>query len=1095
MKLTIRSGPDRGATIEADADAIVIGRAEDCDLVLHDSEVSRRHARVEPLPDGGAVLTDLDSRNGIFVDGARLEAPCMLHSGDEFRLGDTIVRVDAAQATIASAPAPTVVRREPPLGAPAASGGLWIRIDSGPLRGRITSLASTPLVIGRDAESDLVLPDTLVSRKHAVVRPLPDGGAVLVDLGSRNGTFVEGRQVHGQVELHGGERIRAGDTVLLTGLVDTPAAGTWRVVVDGGSGAGRKKELGADGIVVGRDSSADLVLEGDEVSRRHAELEVLPDGSVVVTDLGSRNGTFVNERRLAAPAVLVGGERIRIADYVLQLERPAGAAATVIKRRADARSDRIHAERRLSPEGLARLTAGRPWVAIGAWLVVLAAGAAAAIALLPGALTAGAVLAGNPESRQADRLLEQRLPDAARVREIVLVRARHGTVDQPAVQSAIQRLTANIEALGPDVVQDVSESAGGRAIVSTDRRTQLLQVVLVGSIEHAIRHVGGLIRTVKDANRSPAVATLITGQASVPHDFLDVSEHDLRTGEIYGAAVATCVLLVVFGTLVASLLPSLLALVSIAVALGLAALLSQATELSFYLTNMTVGMGFALGIDYSLFVLTRYREERRAGQSTTDAIVASGATSSRAVLFSGMTVLLALLGMLIVPDTILRSIGIGAILVAFVSVAVTLTLLPAVLGLLGDRVDALAIPLLARRATGENESRFWVRVVRLVMRRPVVSLLVSVGILVAASVPALDLTAGSVGVSALPNGDITKQGAMLLDRTFGGLATPVQIVVDGDVASAPVQAAITRLRSAIAARRAFAASSVDVDKAGDLALVSAPLTSEPDSPQARAAVKELRTTLIPAAFSGSGARVRVTGVTAQNLDYVQQYNDAVPFVFVFVLGLSFVLLMVAFRSIVVPAKAVLMNLLSVGAAYGLLVLVFQKGVGADLFGFQQVESVPAWVLIFLFAVLFGLSMDYHVFLLSRVREHYNRTGDNAGAVAWGIGSTARIITGAALIMVSVFAGFAAGQLTMFQELGFGLGVALLLDATLVRSVLVPSSMRLLGTRNWYLPSWLSWLPHLEVEAHALDPHASSVPRGAGAEPGVDADLRPVTKGE
>ena len=727
--------------------------------------------------------------------------------------------------------------------------------------------------------------------------------------------------------------------------------------------------------------------------------------------------------------------------------------------------------------------------------MVLAAGAAAAITLLPGSLTAGAVLAGNPESRQADRLLEQRLPDAARVREIVLVRALHGTVDEPAAHESIRRLVVNIKALGPDVVESVSSGAGGRAIVSADRRTELLPVVLVGSIEQAIRHVGPLIRVVEHASGGPDVEALVTGQASAQHDLLDVAEHDLRTGELYGAAVATCVLLVVFGTLVASLLPSLLALVSIAVALGLAALLSQVFELAFYSTNMIVGLGFALGIDYSLFVLTRYREERSAGLGTTDAIVASGATSSRAVLFSGITVLLALLGMLIVPDTALRSIGLGAILVAFVSVAATLTLLPAVLGLLGDRVDAFAIPLLAKRATGENESRFWAKVVRIVMRRPLVSLLVSVGILLAVAAPALDLTAGPVGISALPDGDITKRGAILLDRTFGGVATPAQIVIDGDVNSPPVQAAIMRLRSEIAARRAFATSSLDVARAGDLALVSAPLTSEPDSPRARAAVEELRKTLIPAAFSGTEARVRVTGVTAQNLDYVQQSNDGRPFVFVFVLGLSFVLLMVAFRSIVVPAKAVLMNLLSVGAAYGLLVLVFQKGVGADLFGFEQVESIPAWVLLFLFAVLFGLSMDYHVFLLSRVREHYNRTGDNTAAVAWGIGSTARVITGAALIMVSVFAGFAAGQLTMFQELGFGLGVALLLDATLVRSVLVPSSMRLLGTRNWYLPSWLSWVPHLEVEAHALDPLASSVPRGAGAEPGVDADLRPVTKGD
>jgi RND superfamily putative drug exporter len=403
--------------------------------------------------------------------------------------------------------------------------------------------------------------------------------------------------------------------------------------------------------------------------------------------------------------------------------------------------------------------------------------------------------------------------------------------------------------------------------------------------------------------------------------------------------------------------------------------------------------------------------------------------------------------------------------VGIVSVVAALTILPAVLGVLGDRVNAGALPGLRTQAQEPAGTSFWARVATIVMRRPVVSLVLSVVVLAVAAVPVLDLRTGSSGVSTLPDRLPSKQGFVVLDREFdAGRGSPAEIVIDGRVESPPIRRAIDRLRARVDRDRDFGKPSAPrVNRRGDLALVTAPMSGDVQSPRAFAAIRRLRSTYIPDAFGATRAQVLVTGTTAFAVDEDAATSNAAPFVFAFVLGLSFVLLTLAFRSIVVPLKAIVMNLLSVGAAYGLLVLVFQEGHGASFFGFEQVAAVESWVPLFLFSVLFGLSMDYHVFLLSRIRERFNQTGDNREAVATGITTTARLITGAALIMVAVFSGFAAGDLVMFQQMGFGLAVALLIDATIVRSVLVPATMTLLGKRNWYLPRWLRWLPEVGVE--------------------------------
>jgi RND superfamily putative drug exporter len=449
-----------------------------------------------------------------------------------------------------------------------------------------------------------------------------------------------------------------------------------------------------------------------------------------------------------------------------------------------------------------------------------------------------------------------------------------------------------------------------------------------------------------------------------------------------------------------------------------------------------------------------------------DAIAAAGRNASRAVLFSGSAFVIALTGMLLVPDTILRSLAAGAILVGFTAVLAATTLLPAVLSLIGDRVDALRLPF-SRRAAGEG--RFWSAVVRTVQRRPLVWLLAATALLVALALPALDLRTGSAGVRTLPDGYASKDGFNALEREFGvGTVDVAQVVVEGELDPA-TRNGIDRLVQLLGADPGFRAPEVTFAEDDRLALVEAQVRGDSRDEEAVQAVERLRAELVPTALPETGADVFVTGETAEIVEYREIMERWLPIVFVFVLGLSFVLLTVAFRSIVVPAKAILLNLLSVGAAYGLIVLVFQKGVGNEILGFPQVDAIEAWLPLFLFSVLFGLSMDYHVFLLSRIRERYTQTGDSSEAVAFGVRTTARLITGAALIIIVVFVGFATGDLVMFQQMGFGVAVALLLDATVIRSVLVPAAMELLGERNWYLPRWLEWLPHYEVEAQDEHP--------------------------
>jgi RND superfamily putative drug exporter len=472
---------------------------------------------------------------------------------------------------------------------------------------------------------------------------------------------------------------------------------------------------------------------------------------------------------------------------------------------------------------------------------------------------------------------------------------------------------------------------------------------------------------------------------------------------------------------------------------------------------MLTGMGLALGIDYALFVVSRYREERGNGRTELDAIAASGATASRAVLFSGTTFVIAMTGMLLVPSNVMKSLAVGAISVGIVSVLAALTLLPAVLGLMGDGVNRLRVPWLGRNIgqASEQEGRFWGGIVHAVIRRPVLYLVTFGALLIAAAIPTLGLSLGASGVSTLPDRLESKQGFEALARDFPQTSSsPALIAVVGNVRSPEARAGIRQLRRALESDPVFGRSDLRFAPGGDLAAIGVEIGGDKTGAQALAAVRHLRSVEIPRAFRGTDVRVLVGGDTADNVDFIDAMNSWLPLVFVFVLGLSFVLLTVVFRSIVVAATSIVLNLLSVGAAYGLVILVSKHGVGSGLLGFQRVDTIEAWVPLFLFSVLFGLSMDYQVFLLSRVKERYDATGSTTDAVTHGDSSTARLITGAALIIVAVFMGFTIGDLVMFQQMGFGIAVALLIDATIIRSVLLPAAMVLLGRWNWYLPRWL-----------------------------------------
>jgi putative drug exporter of the RND superfamily len=753
---------------------------------------------------------------------------------------------------------------------------------------------------------------------------------------------------------------------------------------------------------------------------------------------------------------------------------------------------------KLSPESLARASSRHPWRSIVIWVMVIASMGFVSSRLLGDVLTQEFEFTNEPESVRAQEVIDQKFSGGTEVAstEFFIVQSETLTIDDPRFEEAVGGLQEQIADLdgeilaGPpityyDLREEAPEQAGG--LVSRDGGATLIPVDLKDDELSTIEE----LRSIARQARPDGFTVQVAGQGVMFADFTEMAEEDLRRGETIGIGIALIVLIVVFAAVVAAIVPIVMAVFAIAVALGLVSLIGQAVDFNLFVTNMVTMIGLAVGIDYSLFIVSRYREERKKGFDRLEAIGASGATANRAVFFSGLTVVLALLGMFIVPASIFRSLAAGAILVTLASLAASMTLLPAILGLLGDRINW---PRLARRARIDSDhdpkGGFWDRVTRGVMARPVVYLIIAVGILGGLGSFYFQLHQGtSQNVSQLPDEFESKRAFLTLEREFaGGVTDPARIVITGDVQSTSAQAAIGDLQEAIADTDVFAPTTeVAPSPDGTAIEVDAFFRGDPSNEAAFQGIRDLRGEVVPAAFDGvEGVEVLVGGNTAFFTDFLDVADRYQPIVLAFVLGLSFILLTVVFRSIVVPVKAIIMNLLSVGAAYGAVTLVFQEGVGIGFFNslgfqFQQAEGIEPWLPLFLFSILFGLSMDYHVFLLSRIREEYDKTHDNTEAVAYGLRTTAGIITGAALIMVAVFTGFAAGRLGPLQQMGFGLAVAVFMDATIVRSLLVPASMRLLGDWNWYLPRWLQWLPKVNVEGREPELAAAEeepVPVGA-----------------
>ena len=722
---------------------------------------------------------------------------------------------------------------------------------------------------------------------------------------------------------------------------------------------------------------------------------------------------------------------------------------------------------------LAQWSATSPWKVIGIWAAVLVIGLAF-IGVFGSRFSQDEEFRTDLENLTADELITERLNGGAEdpAREFVIVSSDSLTVDDPAFKAVVGDVAAEINTHS-ELVSSVTTyyDTGQENLVSFDRQRTVIVTSLAGDPQDAVHDAIPVIETI-DGLRTPAPGfeVLTLGETSVGESINTIAEEGILRGESIGIVVALAVMAIVFGTLIAAGLPIVLTFVALLVTVSAAMAMSHVMSLNFFVVNMIFMIGLAVGIDYALFIVSRYREEREAGLAVVNAIARAGDTSSKAVLFSGLTVVASLMGMLIVPWNTMMSLGAGAVLVVVVSVLMTLTLLPAVLGLLGDRVNRVKIPFIGYQRVGAStgtvaDSGFWTWISRAVMRRPVISLIGSGGLLLFLGGFAFALSLGYANLSVLPESSSSAQAYTIFQNEFPGADyQPATIVVEADDVTSPaVDNAVDQLLEDLERDPFFGATTIVASENNDLLRIDVALNGDAETNLAIDAVERLRNDYIPPLFDPIAADAHVTGETATTIDIVGIARTYLPIVFAFVLTISFVLLLLAFRSIVVPIKAIVMNLLSVFASYGLMVLIFQEGVGADLFGFRQVERIDAFIPVVLFTILFGLSMDYHVFLLSRIKEQFDITGDNELSVASGLRKTGRLITGAALIMVGVFGGFAAADLSAMQQFGFGLASAVILDATIVRTILVPASMALLGDRNWYLPSWLAWLPEIHIE--------------------------------
>jgi RND superfamily putative drug exporter len=699
--------------------------------------------------------------------------------------------------------------------------------------------------------------------------------------------------------------------------------------------------------------------------------------------------------------------------------------------------------KRFSPTAIGRWSTRRPVLAIAAWLTFVV------VAVLALSLTGSKPLKNGAvgESARGYALMDAHelgLPQ----HEYAYLHSSTLTATDPAFEAAISQVSARVRG-----------ALGGPAHVTVARDQH---AALVTGTPSRPFDTAGLVASVA------AVGTAHPGVSAIVADPTSGTGNDLHRAEQLSIPVALVVLLISFGALVAALVPVMLAATAVIAAFGLLGPISQVFPLDNSVKTVVLLIGMAVGVDYALFYVVRRRGARRGGATPRAPLPPTSRTSGRSVLIAGTTVAIAMAGQFVVGSDIFNGIAAGTIVVVACAVAGSVTVLPALLKILGPRIDRGRIPFLPQLATA-GESRFWAGVVDRVLRRPVLAACLSGGLLVALAVPALGLHVAKPSSDALASASQSELAARITHE-FPSTSSPAVVVAiwpSGERSA--IRGAAKRLEAlAVSQSVAHPPFAIGLSSDGRSLALGLPLTGFGDNAASRNAVRELRDVLVPRTLGRvPGVRTAVTGDTAEDIDFTNQMRHGVPYVIAFVLALAFVLLLVAFRSIVVPIKAIVLNLLSVGASYGVLVLVFQHHWAQGMLDFRSDGAIISWLPLFLFVVLFGLSMDYHVFILSRVREGVDSGMPTEDAVRYAISRTAGVVSAAALVMVGVFSLFGTASSLDLKEAGVGLAVAVLIDATVVRGVLLPATMKLLGERNWYLPGWLAWLPRASLEGETL----------------------------
>jgi RND superfamily putative drug exporter len=727
---------------------------------------------------------------------------------------------------------------------------------------------------------------------------------------------------------------------------------------------------------------------------------------------------------------------------------------------------------------MGRWSASHRKTAIFGWLAFVIASIAIGTAVGQRTIDQNTNNSSGPSAR-ADEILKQGgFVQSNPLTEIVVVQSKQAIVTAPAFQAAIGDVVRTVAPMSNVHNLRWPHGRTNLAQVSRDRRTALVEWEMSGKLKAAEKQIDPLTAAVASvATRHPNFYVGEAGAVSSGKALDKLFNTQLGQAGERSIPLTLLILVLVFGSLLAAWIPLMLGLQAVIATVGLTYIVSHITPMDPNVEAVVLLVGLAVGVDYTLFYLRREREERAAGRGERAALEAAAATSGRSVLVSGATVLVAMAGMLFSGDKTFISMGIGTMIVVAMAMIGSLTVLPAVLSKLGDRVEKGRIPLLGRFRRPVGEGRVWGKVLNPVLRRPAISAALAVAVLATLAIPTLQIHTAQSSLQTMPRSAPTVETLDRLQAAFPGQSQPALVAVKADTSSPAFRAAIARLRAAAAATHlGYGAMTVDTNPTQTVGRITVPLPGSGTDGTSMRALLTLRGQLLPASLGHlPGVSYGVTGPTAGSYDWNEKMKSSLPLVFGFVLTFGFLLLLASFRSLVIAAKAVILNLLSVAAAYGVVVAIFQFGWGKNLLGFTSNGSVAPWLPLFMFVILFGLSMDYHVFILSRIREAHDRGMSTEDAVAHGIRTTAGTVTSAAVVMVGVFSIFATLPILDMKEMGIGLATAVLIDATVVRGILLPASMKLLGKWNWYLPNWLHWLPR--IEHHSL-PAVEPVPAAA-----------------